>query len=647
MEDRQPNEVKPQIEPVLSLRTRGRRAPDFDALSKEDIERLERRNKDPQRLLEIENVVQKLLALEEQNGGTLRGTSARKAAAKRLGFSVWTIDNYMARYKADPRIESLIDKKRGRTPGGTFSDLQQAIICFFYINPEKQITDDDKNTTVIKGLADARYILGVLRMFTPDISHSENAVRNFMRKLNKDDPLVVALARQGKTYIESKILPARRNDPKLPNDRWQIDGRPLPIYIKHDGLICTVTLLLIIDDFSQYPIRARLIPRQLRDEKGIPKRTDFSAADVGILFASAIHYSRTCCGTLYNDHGSQLIAIAEFLNDLSEENQAVVRMAMSIPRRPRGRGKIENMLKKFDELLKDLIANLVGKESDFDAIRDARTRPDHLSLEELQQKCDDFMEQLRDSPRRQGEKKTRRELWEQPEGIRKAPPIRRLMMLVPEKVSRPTAIDYWKFQFDKQEHEPRLKSEEDLYRWMVAAARKEFVQLRAANLDQGWEIDICLDREDGYWCEGVLKTEQYLTKEQYAPMLGRVLARAKRQHADKLEALREIMEMIGVDKVHKHEITKQPVIIKPDNDQETSPAKDSNPPEQNPPAPPNDQQNSLSNQAKLPSSVSVRTAPPRKPDAPVGRKFDWSKAPKAQDVGARVERELQQKKDNT
>src|SRR5207247_295361 len=101
--------------------------------------------------------------------------------------------------------------------------------------------------------------------------------------------------------------------------------------IRHDGLVCTVTLLLIMDDLSQYPIRARLIPRKLRDEKGLPKRSDFTAADVGILVASAIHYSRRCPGTLYNDHGSQIIAIEEFLDDLSEENQTVIRMAMSIP----------------------------------------------------------------------------------------------------------------------------------------------------------------------------------------------------------------------------------------------------------------------------------------------------------------------------
>jgi hypothetical protein len=190
-----------KLESILSLRTQGRRVPDFDALKKDDIRRLERRNKGRQRLIEMEQIIQRLIEVERQNGGTLRGMGARKTAARQFGVSVWTIDN------------------------------------------------------------------------------------------------------------------------------------------------------LIMDDYSQYPIRARLIPRTLRDEKGHPKRCDFNAADVGITFASALYYSGRCTDTLYNDHGSQLIKLEDFLRDLSEENQAAARMAKSISGRPRGRGKIENLLKKFDELL--------------------------------------------------------------------------------------------------------------------------------------------------------------------------------------------------------------------------------------------------------------------------------------------------------
>lgn len=299
---------------ILSARLRDRRVPDFDALNKEDLKRLEGRGKGQQRLVEIQHAVERLIEKERENGGTLRGTGVRKAAATQFGVSVWTIDNWMERYKADPCIESLIDKKRGRTPGGTFTAEQQSIIAYFYLNPHKQITGDSTGQVIIDGIEGVAYIQEILKMFTPSPPHSDHAVRRFMRHLKKDDPVMVTLAHRGKRYLESKLLPARRNDVKLPNERWQIDGRPLPIYIRHDGVVCTVTLLLIIDDYSQYPIRARLIPRMLRDEKGHLKRADFNTADVGILVASAIYYSGQCFATLYNDNGSQIIKIEDFLD---------------------------------------------------------------------------------------------------------------------------------------------------------------------------------------------------------------------------------------------------------------------------------------------------------------------------------------------
>ncbi len=658
---------EPENQPTLSSRITGRRVTDIHALTEQEQKRLARRNKSPERLSEIEKVIKQLIDIKVDNGGTLRGTGARRFAATSLNISVDTIDNYLERYEADPCIESLIDQKRGRTPGGTFTELQQGILADLYKRPVKRVVGSDGKQSIIKGLEDVSYMLSVLKEHAPDPPHSEYAIRRFLHLLREDNALAVTLARKGEVYLRNKILPARRNDPELVNDRWQIDGRPLPIYIKHDGLICTVTLLLIIDDLSQYPLRARLIPRKLRDEKGMPKNSDFTAADVGIVFASAIYYSRVCPGALYNDHGSQFILFEDFLNDLSEENQAVARMSMSIPRRPRGRGKIENMLKTFDTLLKDVKGNLVGREGDFDAIREARRLPDLVSLETLQEKCDEFIENLRKRPRRQGERKTRRDLWLDPNGIRKAPPIRRLMTLVPERISRDTAIDYWKFQFDRQEYELRLQGEEDLYRWMVAAARKEFVPLRAAKLDAGWECDICLDREDAYWSEGILKTERYLSKEAYPAMLGRVLARAKREHTDTLTALQEATNAVGLSDVYKHDITKQPVKLEPERAKSQLSAGEIHLSEPSPPVSPNADTSTaaldpsvqgeqsapttpmpVSPDTNVPtptptqptSNVSVRTAPPRKSAEPTGRTFDWSKAPKVSDTLQQIEQEM-------
>jgi hypothetical protein len=182
----------------------------------------------------------------------------------------------------------------------------------------------------------------------------------------------------------------------------------------------------------------------------------------------------------------------------------------------------------------------------------------------------------------------------------------------------------------------------------VAVARGEEVPLHAAKLGNGWEIDICLDREDNYWCTGVLKTEQYLTKEQYAPMLGRVKARARREYAGKLKGLQALMASIDVDKIYKHDVTKQPIIVTELKDAPDKPAESSGVPDaKEPDLIPESVQKPDGNTTKRASSVSVRTAPPRKPDAPVGRKFDWSQAPKAKDVQTRVESDLQQDKENT
>lgn len=56
----------------------------------------------------------------------------------------------------------------------------------------------------------------------------------------------------------------------------RMDARPLPIYVNYDGMICTVTLLQVIDDYSWYPVMHRLIPRKIRDEEGLPEGADFT-----------------------------------------------------------------------------------------------------------------------------------------------------------------------------------------------------------------------------------------------------------------------------------------------------------------------------------------------------------------------------------
>ncbi|KAB8142901.1 hypothetical protein F8S13_11650 [Chloroflexia bacterium SDU3-3] len=631
---------------ILSTYTTSRTTKSIHTLTEDEMKKLEERNKGLPRLMLIMKTIEELIVLEKQNGGNLRGTGARKAAAEKLNVSVWTIDNYIKRYKENPSIDAFIDKKRGRNIGDTFTLEQQQVISWFYLNRQKYIITSDNEKIILEGLEDTIYIKSVLDILLPLPYHSYASIRRFIRILDKDKALMSEFARHGERHVASKILPARRNDAAYVNERWQIDARPLPIYIIHDGIKCTVTLLLIIDDLSQYPIRARLIPRKIRDEEGIPRKSDFTAADVGILLASAIYYSGICPSVLYNDHGSQLIAMEDFLGDMSEQNLAVIRMAKSIPRRPRGRGKIENMLKRFDELICNIYGNtlkVTGKESLFDLVERGHDALVHISLEDFQIRCDEFIKFLREEPRRRGEKQTRAELWSASENIQKAPPIRDLMRLVPNRITRDTAIDYWKFQLANEEYEPRLKSEEDLYQWAVASARKEKVPLRAAELDQGWECDICLDREANYWAEGILKTTRYLSQQDFPPMLSRVLKRMNDEHSDFVEGAKIAVQKISNGQVFKHQITRQPIIVNTlSSNMEMLPATDDKPES----AVEHTSNTSVIPQPKVaPSNVSIRKAPERKGPEPAKRKFDWSRAPKAQETLKRIEGELHQEQE--
>src|SRR5690349_18470921 len=94
-------------------RSADRRPIDIDALTEQDKKRLKKRGKDLRRLKEIEQVIKPLVAIKATQG-SLHGTQERSKAATLLNVSVTAIDRWVNAYLADPRIESLVDKRPGR-----------------------------------------------------------------------------------------------------------------------------------------------------------------------------------------------------------------------------------------------------------------------------------------------------------------------------------------------------------------------------------------------------------------------------------------------------------------------------------------------------------------------------------------------------
>jgi hypothetical protein len=629
-------------------RQRGRRVPHLETLSQPDKKRLKKRNKSERQLREIEQEIQILIQIKQANGGTLHGTGARNAAAKKFDVSVWTIDNWLKRYEQNPIIDVLIDRPPGRPTGQDFTAEQEALICFFHLNPEqKTVFVEEGSEVIVPRRSEVPYIHALLQKFCPEPSKSIHQVRRYVARLRADDPTTVRFAREGAKVLRDRLMPTSRNDVDAPHKRWQIDGRPLPIYIIHDGLICTVSLLLIMDDFSRYIVRARLIPRMLRDERGLPKRAEFNRDDVGLLIASAMFHCRMIPWDIYTDHGSQIVPIGLLLGDLSEDRELLTTFSRSIPGRPRGRGKIERLLARFDELVIDLpgCAIPAAGESEFDTINRARNDPRKLTLEGLQKRVDAFIQRLNNEPPTQRHSDTRHNLWESV-GRLSPPPIRRLMILVPETDERDVRLDHWKFVFRSHEHsddfEPRVQNEEDMYRWLVAAARREPVPLRAAKLDDGWKVEVCLDRDDQYWTEGILKSQRELSKDRYNELLARVTKRVRDEHSKRREELLPFIQSLGAEYVLKDQITKRPVLPSEIGAAlQVADAQSSGSMEQSAQLADVVQETqtpiSTSNASAVKGVVSVRTSPPQKPQH--ARKLDWSEIGDLNDLKRELEEE--------
>jgi hypothetical protein len=241
------------------------------------------------------------------------------------------------------------------------------------------------------------------------------------------------------------------------------------------------------------------------------------------------------------------------------------------------------MLWKFDEVLKDVPANLLpakkdpDKDNHFIIIGRALDDEDMLPLEadsprqaNLKQEIDVFIKRLRKETKRQNRKKlppdqqqgkrkskakTREELWTSM-GAMPAYPIRELMRLVPpeRRMSTDVRIDHFKIRFLEDEHggyhEPLLRVDEDWDRWLMAVARDEHVQLRAVHLDIGWRAEVCLDQKDQYWCELIPKDEQKVDGAWRMERIRASLKRIRAQHADLFAVLQPLAEHYELDTIY-------------------------------------------------------------------------------------------------
>jgi hypothetical protein len=591
------------------LPRRNHRERRLETLSEEEKKTLARRGITEEWLYQAEQEMQELLRIEAEQGSLYR-TSARKEAAQRLGRDPSTIHRMMTRYKEKPGIDALIPGKRGADPGQRLTEEQKWVICCLYLNP---IAIQVGTRQIRPGRSTYQYIHQVVTAFYPP-PVSDDTIYRFIQGLKQDHGLMVDMARRGEGYIRDHVMPTPAFNVERSNQIWQLDARPLPIYVRHQGVITPPSLVLLVDHTSHYPIRARLVPRVELDKHGKLKRASVRNEDVGIVVASAIYELGIRPEELYTDNGKENIGVGDMLANLLADGALLTKFTRSIPGRPRGRGVVELMLQAFDRLLIDLPANMVpdpedpNKKDHFTLMNTARQATNMLEMEGpegLQGHIDTFMNVLRNEPKRKNGTETRKQLWTGTGALR-AFPIRQLMRLLPDErqVSRDAAIDEWKITFLQREHggdfEPRLDSDQDWDKWFLASSRPEHIPLRAMKIDTGWKVEVCLDRDppEPYWCELILKDLQMTDEDYRNERIDSSLKRVGAQYAELSSTLRDAAERIGLNTIVKQPGA-GPVRLA---DEPAQPQDDPQPA-----APP-------------PSSVSVRTSDQEEPPPPKPRK---------------------------
>lgn len=547
---------------------RRRKDKSFETMTPEEWKVLQARGRDKQWYLQLEQWVQRLIAAKKENGGSLHGTGLRKQAAEAMGVSVWTIDEKLERYEANPCIDALLERLSGPDSGTTLTSEQQAVIFYVLKNPREEIKC--KNGTIrIPTKPGAAFIhREVFPLFFPEVKVSLDQIKHYIRSVraNAEMELVIQLAQRGKRYIEETHMPTPRNDSERPGQRVLIDARPLPIYIQHNGIVCTVSILLMIDDFSRYPIRARLVPRKIIDWNNLPKKADITADDVAVLIASAIWFDNFCFEEVYTDNASSNktvgdllaeVAADEFVTDMAGKQDKFIRFVKSIPGRPRGRGKIERALGLLNAAI-DGHPGFVVNEQDRKCIANAQKNSKLYTLEQLEVLLNNHLEKLRDQPVG-NRKQTRRQLWTSV-GKRPALTIRQLVHLMPKqrKAETTVAIDNYKIRFLEEFHqdyfEPRLETETDWWLWVLAIARKERIPLRAIQLDDDqWYVEGCLDPSESQtsWRRLVLKSRQRIDKAWRNEMIAQCIKKIRETgnnfdpQVDNI--LRELLQSSGSD----------------------------------------------------------------------------------------------------
>ena len=292
------------------------------------------------------------IELQDQFGFIPNGE--REKAASELGCTPDWISKsikiqraYTVAYPDEPFYNAHTPRQRGRSKGRQVHPEIRESIEDARINRKWLSVNGDGEVDKIEGQITQGLIHSlVTQKFNSP--HSKSTTARIIRDFEQSHSLHTAIADTDASALQH-YTPAIRNKVSHPGERAQFDARPLPIVVKYKDIVCTVHIMLCIDEASEYIASWDIIPsKNVDDEQQVFNQTFNSQLSRSVVARGVLATGRY--QEFYCDHGYE--SLRPYMHFMLAPDEAPTRLTHSKAGAPRARGLVEWAVKSLDPFLK-------------------------------------------------------------------------------------------------------------------------------------------------------------------------------------------------------------------------------------------------------------------------------------------------------
>ncbi|MDP9315370.1 MAG: hypothetical protein M3R24_31655 [Chloroflexota bacterium] len=297
-----------------------------------------------------------------QRGRLPRGVGAEARRELKIGSRqglnkfLKGVQKYHRDHPDEPPENAVVRLKAGRPRTEILNDLEEAFFITACMKTDWPIEAPDGEVKQPKNVVPP--LAFIRNLLIGEYPHHKNVtLRQLQTILGRhragDDLLSFILSWNGARAVKEHLAHKVDNDADAPDERWISDARYLPILIRMGQIVCSVVLVVIMDDYSRYVLHWFILPRKIEVAPDDIHSVDFTNKHLRGHLASIMDKTERRALNFYTDNGSQYKALIPYMMFIARDNQTTLNLIRSTPDEPWGRGKVEVLLKLIDAALKE------------------------------------------------------------------------------------------------------------------------------------------------------------------------------------------------------------------------------------------------------------------------------------------------------